>query len=287
MKMVKGFMGRTHALLSIMLFCLCMLIPVDFFQSILGMLKENILFLIMALIVLIGGALLPDLDNGQSSAGATLGPLGSICTTFMQSISSIFWTMLHGKGDKMPPSQHRYFWHTLICCAGIICLFYFGMPTGTDTLITNIQKSEDITTWVQYNAILIFFVILIFISILVGSNMFVSKLVSIFKFSKLKYLNYVLPVLACVYVFFLDMSHLKILGICIGMGYFFHCFEDCFADTGVPFLWPIPIKNQLWKRIRLIPVTIQTGGLANTILDVIILAIDIGLIVLVILGGKL
>lgn len=284
---VKGFLGRTHALLSVMLFCICMLIPADFFQTTIGIMKNEVPFFIVGLIVLIGGALLPDLDNGQSSAGATLGPLGSICTTFMQSISSIFWTMLHGKGDKMPPSQHRYFWHTLICSAGIFCLFYFGMPASDNTLITSIQKSEDITTWLQYNAILILFIILIFMAILVGSNMLISKLVTLFKSSKLKFLNYILPVAACIYIFFIDISHLKILGMCIGMGYFFHCLEDCFADSGVPFLWPIPIKNQMWKRIRLTPITIQTGGLANTILDIIILVIDIGLIVLLVSGGKL
>ena len=38
---VKGFLGRTHALLSVMLFCICMLIPADFFQTTIGIMKNG------------------------------------------------------------------------------------------------------------------------------------------------------------------------------------------------------------------------------------------------------
>jgi hypothetical protein len=282
MKFVKGFMGKTHALLSIMLFCICMLIPVDFFQTTIGIMKNETLFFIAGIVVLVGGALLPDLDNAQSAAGATLGPLGSICTTFMQSTSSICWTFLHGKGDKMPPTQHRYLWHTFIIGAGIFCLFFFGMPKGEDTIIASIKVAEDFLTWLQGNAVIVFFVILLFMAILVGSNMLFSKIISVFKIRFLKLINYIFPVLMLVYLFFLDMDHLRILGMCLGMGYIFHPIEDCFADHGVPILWPIPIKNQLWKRIKT-PLTIETGSLANTILDIIILVIDMGLIALIFL----
>lgn len=284
MKKVKGFMGRTHALMSIMLFCICMLIPIDFFQTTIGMMKTEILFFIVGIVVLVGGALLPDLDNAQSSAGSTLGPMGSICTTFMQSISSIFWSMLHGRGDKMPPTQHRYFWHTLIASAGIFCLFYFGMPTGEVTIFKSIQYYNNITKWLQENAILLIFMVLIFMAILVGSNMVFGRIIIKFKLPKI--LNYILPVLVIVYTFFIDFDHLRILGMCIGMGYLFHCLEDCFADSGVPILWPLPLGNQLWKRIRFI-ITCQTGGLVNTILDMVILTIDIVLMALIFAGGKL
>jgi len=284
MKFVKGFMGKTHALLSLMLFCICMLIPVDFFQKTIGIMKTEILFFIVGIIAMVGGALLPDLDNAQSSAGSTLGPMGSICTTFMQSISSIFWTLLHGKGDRMPPTQHRYFWHTLLAGGGIFCLFYFGMSEGEMTVFKSVQTAPNFTVWLQTNAILIFFIILIFMAILVGSNMILSKIIAKFRLPKL--LNYILPVLMIIYTFIIDFSHLRVLGMCIGMGYLFHCIEDCFADSGVPILWPIPLGNQLWKRVKFI-ITCQTGGLANTILDIIILVIDIGLIVLIFTGGKL
>ena len=101
-------MGKTHCLLSIMLMCICMIIPIDFFKETFWLLKDNIIFFIVGLIALVGGALLPDLDNCQSSAGSTLGPLGSICTIFMQSISSIIFTLYHGRSDMTPINQHRY-----------------------------------------------------------------------------------------------------------------------------------------------------------------------------------
>jgi hypothetical protein len=261
-----------------------MLIPVDFFQNTIGMMKKEIPFFIVGCIVLVGGALLPDLDNAQSSAGSTLGPLGSICTTFMQSISSIFWNLLHGKGDKKPPTQHRYFWHTLIAGAGLFCLFYFGMHEGEETILSSFQQAEDKTVWLQSNVILIFFLILIFMAILVGSNMVFTKLLA--RFRKLRILNYLLPIASIIYTFLINFNHLRVLGMCVGMGYIFHCIEDCFADSGVPILWPLPLKNQLWKRIKFF-ITCQTGGLANTILDIVILVIDIGLIALIFTGGKL
>ena len=61
--MIKGFMGRTHALLSIMLLCICMLIPVDFLKQTIWLMKDNVLFFIVGIILVSGGALLPDLDN--------------------------------------------------------------------------------------------------------------------------------------------------------------------------------------------------------------------------------
>lgn len=281
MKFVKGFMGKTHALLSIMLFCLCMLIPVDFFQTTIGIMKQEILFFIGGIVVLVGGALLPDLDNAQSAAGSTLGPLGSICTTFMQTTSSITWNLLHGKGDKMPPTQHRYLWHTLLIGSGIFCLFYFGMPKGEATILASIKEADNFGTWLQGNSIIIFFIIVIFMAILVGSDMIFSKIIKVFHIRYLKLLNYIFPVLMLVYLFVLDMDHLRILGMCLGMGYIFHPIEDCFADEGVPILFPIPIaKNRLWKRLKT-PLTVKTGSLANTILDIIILVIDVGLIVLI------
>lgn len=275
--MIKGFMGRTHALLSIMLLCLCMLIPVDFVKNTIALAKDNVLFFIVSLIVVSGGALLPDLDNCQSSAGHTLGPVGSIFTTFMQATSSIFWNILHGKGDRPPPTQHRFFWHTLLAGGGLLSLFIFGISTGEDTIINSIKSSESITKWLQGNTALAFFLVFLFVAILVGSDMVVGKIVQLFKGPKI--INYILPTVFIIYMFFISMTKIRILGICLGLGYIFHCIEDCFADSGVPILWPLPIRRQMWKRIKP-PLTIETGSVANNLLDAIAAAADIVLIIL-------
>jgi len=282
--MIKGFMGKTHALLSIMLMCICMIIPFEFFKTTLWVLKENVLFFIVGLIVLVGGALLPDLDNSQSSAGSTLGPMGSICTIFMQSISSVIFTVFHGRGDRPPQNQHRYFWHTPLVGVGFICLFWFGLKDGEQTIIQGFKEAPDVVAYLQNNVSLIFFVIILFMAVLVGSNMVLYRIIKWFKLPKI--INYIIPTAIVVYIFTINYTQLRILGICIGFGYLFHIVEDYFADSGVPLLWPIPIKKQVWFRCKF-PITCTTGSLANTILDIIILAADIALIAYIFLEGRL
>lgn len=284
--MIKGFMGKTHALLSIMLLCVCLLIPINVFKETIWLLKDNILFFIIGIVVTVGGALLPDLDNVQSSAGSTLGFMGSMFTTFMQSTSNIIWNLVHTKHERRPPTPHRFFWHTLVAGMGILLLFYFGLPKGETKIVEDI-KEKSIGTWLQENVILLFFILFLFMTVLCGSNMVMYRIIKLFKLPKA--LNYISPMAICGYLFAIDYNHLRILGICIGLGYILHCVEDCFADTGVPILWPIPIKGQFWHRIKFF-ITCKTDteqpSLANTIIDLVALAVDIGLIALIFLKGR-
>ena len=279
---VQGWMGKTHALFSIMLLCICLMIPFSVFQETIWLLKDNVLFFTVGLIAVAGGGLLPDLDNSQSSAGSTLGFMGSICTIFMQSTSSMLFTVIHTRKDRPPVTPHRYFWHTLVASAGIFCMFFFGMPDSEMTFIEGIKK-YSFWGFLQDNITMMVFFLFIFMAILCGSDMVLGKIITFFKLPKI--LSYILPIAGLVYVIFLKFSQLRILGICIGMGYAFHCLEDFFADTGVPLLWPIPIHGKLWQRCKFF-ITCETGGTVNTILDLLILAIDIGLIALIFLEDK-
>ena len=130
----KGFMGRTHAILSIMLMFVCMLIPLDILKSTVGQISQSILFFMAALTILVGGSLLPDLDNIESSAKHSLGLFGSIFTIFMQTTAASVWAVYHGKRDKRPNTFHRYFWHAPIIGISLACLFYFGLPSGEYTI---------------------------------------------------------------------------------------------------------------------------------------------------------
>lgn len=279
--MVKGFMGKSHALMSIMFLCICLLIPIDVFKDTLWLLKDNILFFIVGVIVLVGGALLPDLDNCASSAGSTLGFMGSIVTIFMQSTSSIIWTLVHTKRERMPMTPHRYFWHTLVASGGLICAFWFFMPSGETTIFGGI-KEKTFGGFLQDNVFILFFIIILFMAVLCGSDMILYRFIKWFKLPKI--ISYILPVLVLIYSLTLDYTHLRILGLCIGFGYLFHCLEDFFADGGVPLLWPIPLFGHCWHKCHFI-VTCETGGLINTILDIIILAIDIILLSIVFVKG--
>ena len=286
---LPGFMARTHALLSIILMAICMLIPLEPLQKTFWVLKDNILLYIVALVTLVGGSLLPDLDNHVSKAQSTLGPLGSIFTTFMQSTSSIVWTVYHFKGDRKPSSQHRYLWHTPIIGIGLILLFYFGLPSGNYTIFTNIKNSietKQIGYFFQTNAVLFLFMILSFMTALVGSNIILSKIQKLVQLPRL--IKYIFPIAVIVYIFLADYSQLKILGIMLGSGYLFHIIEDAFCDTGVPLLFPIPIfwKHQVWTRIKVPLLNVKTGGLANTIIDFIAFFAAIGLMIFVFVSNK-
>lgn len=278
---IKGFMGKTHALLSIMLLCILLLIPINVFKDTLWLLKDNILFFITGLIILVGGSLLPDLDNVQSSAGSTLGFMGSMFTSFMQSTSTIVFKVAHTKSDREPPTPHRYFWHTLVASIGLFSIFFFGLPKGETKILEDIQQ-KSIGTFLQENAIILFLLLIVYMAVLCGSNMVIYRLIKLFKLPRA--INHIFPVAMLVYLFFINYNQLRILGICVSLGYLFHCIEDCFADTGVPILWPIPIKGQMWHRIKFV-VTCTTDttepNLANTIVDLTALTIDIGLIALI------
>lgn len=280
---LPGFMGRSHALMSLVLMEICMLIPLNFLKLTFGTLKDNILLLIVCMVILVGGALFPDMDNFSSKGGNILGPLGSIMTTFMQSTSSIVWNVYHFKADRKPSSQHRYLWHTPIIGIGLILLFWFRLPNGNYTIITNIKSSIEVHQFgyfIQTNAVLILFMILSFMATLIGSSIVLDKVHKLVSVPKI--IRYIFPVAVLVYIFMASYTDLHMMGICFGTGYLFHILEDFFADTGVPLLFPIPVfwKHQVWARLKF-PITAKTGGLANTIIDfvagiaVIVLAIVI------------
>ena len=285
---IEGFMGLTHTLLSISLLLVCILIPFEPFQLTFGKLRESWILMVAGLTVCVGGALFPDLDNDQSSAGHTLGVLGSIFTIFMKSTSSIVWNVYHFKADQRPTTQHRYLWHAPIIGLGLCLLFYFGLPTGEYTIFTNLSNSiqtGQVSYFFQTNAILTLFIILMFMAILVGANMILYRLGNIFPIPP--FVKYIFPVLMLGYIFTTTYTNLKILGVCFGAGYLFHCLEDCFADTGIPSLiFPIPQfwRKKVWGRMRLTPITIQTGSMMNTVLDFIALGVMIFLLVIVFRG---
>lgn len=282
-KKLPGWMGKTHALLSIFFMGILMLIPFYPLQITFGALKNDILLYIVSLAVLVGGALLPDLDNAKSTALVSLGPIGSLMTLFMRSTSSMMWNIYHFKNDVKTNTQHRNLWHTPIIGIGLIALFYFGLPNGNYTIFTNIKNSIEtgqILRFIQTNATLLLFIILCFMAVLIGSAMLISLLSKIVKIPGL--IKYILPVAVLVYIFITSYSNLRILGVCLGTGYLLHCLEDFICDSSIPIIWPIPAfwKKKVWWRPSL-PLKITTGGTLNTIIDYIAFILAIGIMVLV------
>lgn len=273
MKKLKGFMGLTHVLLSLCVMMFLIIIPFEPLQMTFGRLRDDWLLFIVCMTVLAGGALLPDLDNDSSSAGATLGPIGGIMTVFMKSTSSVVWNMYHLKGDRRPTTQHRYLWHSPILWAGLAALFYFGLPTGNYNIFTNLKNSIQLGQFgyfMQTNALLFLFIILSFEAVLVGSNMIVFRISKIFEIPYA--IKYIFPALVLIYIFMTDYTNIRVIGVCLAVGCVLHCIEDAFCDSGLPSLiFPIPQfwRNQVWGRMKLLPITVTTGGMVNTVIDFI------------------
>ena len=275
-KRINAFMGLTHTVLSLCLMAILMMVPTEFFQSTFGVLKHNLVLFFVCVIVLVGGALLPDLDNDQSSAGHSLGIIGSLFTLFMKSTSAIIWTVYHGKGDRPPrdrdgkPTQHRYLWHTLIVGIIFIALFYFFIPNTNETLYETVKSVRSITEFFKINSIILLYMLVIFAAVLAGSSMVVYRISQLFKliFHMPAFVKYVVPVAVICYIATINYTDMRIIGLCFGVGYLAHCVEDMFANSGVCALWPIPVGNQVWKKIHF-PLAVDTGGSAETIITIL------------------
>ena len=285
MKKAKGFMGRSHVTISLVLLLVLILLPFETTQIIFGQLKTNYLLFIVSMTVLAGGALLPDLDNDSSTAGHTLGPLGSMMTVFMKSTSSVVWNIYHFKKDSKPNTQHRYLWHAPLLWLGLLLLFYLRLPTGNVTIFTNLSnaiKLGQFGYFVQTNALLILFIILAFMAVLVGSNMIVFR---ISQFFDIPYaIKYIFPGLILIYIFTTTYTNLRIVAVCLATGCVLHCIEDGFCDTGLPSLiFPIPQfwRGKVWGRMKLLPWTVTTGGMINKVIDVVASVLFVILLIVV------
>ena len=125
-------------------------------------------------------------------------------------------------------------------------LFYFGMPNGNYTILTNLQNSistNQFGMFLKNNSLIVLFMILCFASVLVGSSTLIYNISRIFPIPPL--IKYVFPVGVLFYIFTANYTELRIIGACIGIGYLFHCIEDFFCDISIPLIWPIPA---FWKK---------------------------------------
>lgn len=259
---LEGWMGRTHALLSINILLLCLILRLPMVTEMLS----SVAFFIYILVIFTGAVLLVDLDADESTSKYVLGPVGLMCTAFMKSTSAITWNIYHLKNDYRPENQHRFLWHCPLVAIACFGALYFFMPNGNQSLM-DFFKTTKLDTLQNYSSLIVFLVIL-FMAVLVGSNMLI-KLVKKFV-SVPMFVAYILP-LACIFFSLtLTLSQLKIACFFLGLGFVLHQLEDLFADHGIPLLFPIPLiwLKKAWKKFRF-PFAVTTGSTANTFVDII------------------
>ena len=273
----SGFSGVNHVLIAIMLSLLLLMVPVEPFSPFLSNIMSSPVFGIMGLLTICGGALLPDMDNLKSDGGSaatwSLGALGSIVSSLMVTISSIATSVFHGRRDVRPDTQHRFFWHTLLVPLVGLLLTELLVPDSSARVIDSITSS----------AAVIIPLVLVAICIYVGAILLLKKICKVLPIGKPSIIALLLMVgSVLIVVFMLNEHQLKMLTLCVSLGYLFHLVGDLFADGGIPALFPVTgVFDKFFMRVRLSPVTVKTGSTLESLLKIVFLAIDLVLAYLV------
>lgn len=248
----SGLMGPTHALSAIAIAFLVTWLASDFmFGTVLG--SDSAIVFITATIIIVGAALMPDLDAVQSTSINTLGIVGTMLSKSMRAFSSIIQSTFRSSSDSPSPDPHRGFWHTFIS-AFIAGLITMGL-TSIDYVIFSIS-SIDIT-------VAVFIVVFI---VYISIQLFMASLFkSFYKKSKGNPIsNIVVKVislaLAIMLITFLpkDLSY-NWVGAAVTFGWIAHLFGDMMTVAGVPVLWPLKFKGKRWWNFSF-PLGIRAGG---------------------------
>ena len=275
----SGFSGVNHVLIAIMLSLLLLMVPVEPFSPFLSNIMSSPVFGIMGLLTICGGALLPDMDNLKSDGGSaatwSLGALGSIISSLMVTISSIATSVFHGRRDVRPDTQHRFFWHTLLVPLVGLLLTELLVPDSQTRVVDRFSGVPSTTVVIP--------LVLVAVCIYVGAILLLKKICKVLPIGKPSIIALLLMVgSVLVVVFTLNEHQLKMLTLCVSLGYLFHLIGDLFADGGIPALFPATgIFGKFFMRVRLSPVTVKTGSTLESLLKIVFLATDIVLAYLV------
>lgn len=252
MKSDAALMGPTHALSAIAIAFLVTWLASDFmFGVVLG--SDSSIVFIAAVIIIVGAALMPDLDAVQSTSINTLGAVGSLLSKSMRAFSSIVQNTIKSSGDSSGADPHRGFWHTILS-AFLIGALTWGL-TSIDTPFFTIMD-------VEVSIALFIVVFIIFISI----QLFIASLLkSVHKKAKKNLGGKVLVRLGSLFISILLVSMLpkdlsyNWVGAAVTFGWLAHLVGDMMTVAGVPVLFPLKHKGKRWWNFRL-PLGIRAGG---------------------------
>jgi membrane-bound metal-dependent hydrolase YbcI (DUF457 family) len=246
-----GFMGMTHALSAVALLSVVLAFKEQWITSVAG--NASTPYLILLFLVVVGGALMPDLDNTKSSAKSALGFIGSGISWFMRKTAPIIQGLLHTRYDKDTENAHRGFYHTALSA---VLFGLLGMFLCSNTIDIPITSSFHING-------LLFAIILAFIGVHIALSTLGKPILKPLK-SSAGILGFIIPtVLSAVVIGVLTFqlptsTDYSKIGLAFGVGWMIHIIGDMFTTQGVPVLFPIPIKGHLWWHVRLLP--IKAGG---------------------------
>lgn len=245
-------MGPTHALSALALAFLVAWLASDFmFGALLG--SNNSIVFISAVIIIIGAALMPDLDAVQSTSINVLGPVGKVLSTTMRGFSSVVQSTIRAKGDKVDQDPHRGFWHT------ILSAFLVGALTTALTSI-NFELFTVGNVTVTFDKFIVTFILYISLQLLMA-----SLLKSVYKKSKKSAKGMITMNVGSIAIAITLLSLLPTglnynwVGAAVTFGWIIHLLGDAMTVSGVPLLFPFKRKGKRWWNYRL-PLGIKAGG---------------------------
>lgn len=284
---VDGFSGITHILIAICLFFLMWLLPIDFSKNYINSISTSPIFTVIIFFVVVGGALLPDLDSsplegGGSTAIYQLGILGQILSMIEIIISSVVFSVLHTKHDSKPKSQHRLLWHTFFIPILYMIVTNFCIPSYDITVLSYILSMDINVSTIPDLMCMIFAIFTIAICVYLGSAIISYRIFKIIsKQSMTQIFCIVMMVISSGFIANLPLSEFKLITDAVALGYIFHILGDLITEGSSPIFFPIPLRVkghwQLWHKPYPIGHTlaVKTGGTVNIILNFVFLALDI------------
>ena len=241
----SGFMGLTHALSAVAVTTLVLAFAPTAFQAVFK--TGDPWFIALLCLVMVGGALMPDLDNTSSSAESALGFVGSALSAVMRATAPIIQGLVHSKYDKDVTVAHRGFYHTAV--AAIL----FGALTAALCSVKG-TVGEIVA------------LVLAFVGVHIALSTLAKKILK----AKSGVQGTIVATVASLGVSLLLWSMLPSdavytsIGTAFGVGWLIHLLGDMCTTQGVPILWPIPIKGKMWWKVRLLP--IKAGGVVENMI---------------------
>lgn len=258
----SGFMGITHALSAVAATTAVLAFSPSLFYAVFG--TNDPWFIALLCLVMVGGALMPDLDNTNSSAESALGFVGSALSAVMRATAPIIQGLVHTKYDKDVETAHRGFYHTAVAAA------LFGALTAALCSIRGVTGE-------------IIALALAFIGVHIALSTLAKKILKIKSGLQGAIIATVtsLGVSLLLWAMLPQDAGYTSIGIAFGVGWLVHILGDMCTTQGVPILWPIPIKGKMWWKVRLLP--IKAGGVIENViftpLFLVVIAVSIVFIV--------
>lgn len=249
-----GLMGPTHALSAVAFALLATWLASDFMFDTVLQSKDFIVF-ISAIIIIIGSALMPDLDAVKSTSINVLGFIGAGLSTAMRGFSSIVQGLIKGPYDKSS-DPHRGFWHTLVS-AFLVGGLFAGLTSINFEVFTFRDNSITVATLIV--------LLIIYISIKLALASLFKSFYNKNKNStgKLGMTIGAFAISAILVVLLPSNIDYTWVGGAVTFGWIAHLLGDMMTVSGVPLLFPLKIKGKRWWDIRL-PLGIKAGGFIET-----------------------